>query len=197
MARYASFKAQVAVDAVRLPLRLAVYTLPMIFIRQEKPEDVSAIRHVNEQAFGVPQEAALVDVLREVARPYVSLVAVEGVRVVGHICFSPVTLEGSGSVLPAMGLAPMSVLPEYQRRGIGSQLVRAGLEECRRLDCEIVVVLGHPEYYPRFGFIPAHQKSLRSEYEGAEEAFMALELRPGALKGINGLVKYHEAFNSL
>jgi putative acetyltransferase len=169
----------------------------MLIIRQEIPEDVSAIRHVNEQAFDSSQEAALVDALRDAAHPFLSLVAVEDNQVVGHISFSPVTIEGGSPARPAMGLAPMSVLPEHQRRGIGSQLVHTGLEECRQLGCEIVVVLGHPEYYPRFGFRPAGEQGLRSEYEVPEEAFMVKELRQGTLNGMNGLVKYHAVFSSI
>ncbi|HVF28142.1 MAG TPA: N-acetyltransferase, partial [Pyrinomonadaceae bacterium] len=132
----------------------------MFTVRVESPEDISAIRRVNEQAFGSPQEAALVDALREVARPFVSIVAVEDDQVVGHISFRPVTIDGAGSVRRAMGLAPMAVLPEHQRRGIGSLLARAGLEECQQLGCDVVVVLGHPEYYPRFGFRPAGERGL-------------------------------------
>lgn len=169
----------------------------MLIIRRENPEDISVVRHVNKRAFGGPHEAALVDALRKAARPFVSLVAVKDDQVVGHISFSPAMIEGGGSVGPAMGLAPMAVLPECQRRGIGSQLVRAGLDECRRLGCEIVVVLGHPEYYPRFGFIPAHKKGLRCEYELSEGAFMVAELKAGALNRMDGLVKYHEAFSSV
>lgn len=169
----------------------------MLSVRPEKPEDIPAVRHVNEQAFDGPQEAALVDALRKAARPFVSLVAIEDGQVVGHIAFSPVTIEGGGSVRKAMGLAPMGVLPEHQRRGIGSRLVRAGLEECRRLGCEIVVVVGHPEYYPRFEFSPASEQGLRSEYEVPEEAFMVTELQAGALRGVRGLVKYHAAFSSV
>ena len=167
----------------------------MLITRRENPEDVSAVRQINLQAFGGPEEAALVDALREAARPFISLVAVAADRVVGHISFSPVMIEGRGPAPRAMGLAPMAVLPEYQRRGIGSQLVHAGLEECQRLGREVVVVVGHPRYYPRFGFIPAHGKGLRCEYEVPEEAFMVAELRPGALDGAGGIVRYHEAFS--
>ena len=93
-----------------------------------------------------------------------------------------------------MGLAPMAVLPEYQNQGVGSLLVRNGLSECQRAGFDIVVVLGHPRYYPRFGFIPASQKGLSCEYQVPDEAFMVIELRPGALNGMSGLVKYQPEF---
>ncbi|HEX8140742.1 MAG TPA: N-acetyltransferase [Pyrinomonadaceae bacterium] len=164
----------------------------MITIRAETAEDIPAIRQVNELAFGQPDEADLVDALRATAQPHISLVAVSAGRVVGHIFFSPVTLEAEDSVL-ILGLAPMAVLPEYQKRGIGSQLVQEGLKECQRSGCEVVVVVGHPEYYPRFGFIPASQKGLRCEYPVPDEAFMVTELRPNALVG-RGLVRYLPEF---
>jgi putative acetyltransferase len=169
----------------------------MITVRQERLEDIDAVRHVNEQAFGRPQEAALVDLLRVQAQPFVSLVAVEDEQVVGHIFFSPVTIEGSNCVGRAMGLAPMGILPDYQRRGIGSLLVREGLLACQRTGFDVVVVLGHPDYYPRFGFMVASEEGLRCEYEVPDEAFMVAELRPGALSAIEGLVKYDEAFRAV
>ena len=165
----------------------------MITIRAEIAADIPAVHRVNTQAFGRPGEADLVDALRAAARPYVSLVAASDGEVVGHIFFSPVTLEAEGSACGILGLAPMAVVPEYQRRGIGSQLVRAGLEECRRIGYDVVVVLGHPEYYPRFGFVPASRKGLRCEYSVPDEVFMVAELRPNALSG-QGLVKYRPEF---
>ncbi len=163
----------------------------MVTVRAEAAADIPAVHRVNELAFGRPGEADLVDALRAAARPYISLVAVDEGRVVGHIFFSPVTLEGEDSAI--LGLAPMAVLPEAQRRGIGSRLVRAGLEECRRIGCDAVVVLGHPEYYPRFGFVPASRKGLRCEYPVPDEVFMVTELRPNALSR-QGLVKYRPEF---
>ncbi len=96
-----------------------------------------------------------------------------------------------------MGLAPMAVAPEHQRKGIGSALVRAGLEQCKQLGFAAVVVLGHPEYYPRFGFSPSSRFGINSEYEVPEEVFMAMELQPGALSGKTGRVKYHAAFSNV
>lgn len=100
--------------------------------------------------------------------------------------------ENSGPAI--LGLAPMAVAPSHQRQGIGSALVRAGLERCRALGSGAVVVLGHPAYYPRFGFSPSVHFGIRSEYEVPEEAFMVLELQPGFLRGISGTVQYHAAF---
>ena len=169
----------------------------MIEIRAERAEDVTAVRRVNELAFGQPGEASLVAALRAAARPHISLVAVEDGQVVGHIFFSPVSIEPEDSSFKAMGLAPMAVLPEYQRRGVGSALVRAGLNGCRRIGRTAVVVVGHPEYYPRFGFRPASRFGLRCEYPVPDEVFMAAELEPGALAGRRGLVKYRPEFNEV
>jgi putative acetyltransferase len=165
-----------------------------MIIRAEKSEDRDAIHRVNELAFGRPNEAELVDALRANASPTISLVAVVGEQLAGHIFFSPVTVESDGGGFTAMGLAPMAVLPEYQNQGIGSRLVREGLRECHRLGHNIVVVLGHPKYYPRFGFAPASLKGLRSEYDVPDEVFMVSELVQGALGGRRGLVKYREEF---
>jgi putative acetyltransferase len=159
------------------------------------------VRRVNELAFGRQNEADLVDALREKARPYISIVATSDSpgapsdgELVGHIFFSPVSIEPGDDSFTAMGLAPMAVLPAHQNQGIGSQLVREGLRESQRLGYDIVVVLGHPNYYPRFGFVPAGLKGLRSEYYVADEVFMVAELIPGALAGRSGLVKYHSEF---
>src|SRR5687768_10718155 len=124
----------------------------MTTIRAETAEDIPAVRRVNELAFRQPDEANLVDALRTTAHPHISLVAVRNRQVVGHIFFSPVTLETVDSAFSILGLAPMAVLPENQRQGVGSQLVREGLKECQRIGCDVVVVVGHPEFYPRFGF---------------------------------------------
>ena len=167
----------------------------MITVRAEQPEDREAIHRVNELAFGRPEEGDLVDNLRASADPFISLVAIVYEQVAGHISFSPVTIESEKGVFTAIGLAPMSVLPEYQNKGIGSSLVREGLKECNRLGHDIVVVLGHSKFYPKFGFSPASLKGLRSEYAVPEEVFMVIELREGALAGRSGLVKYHPEFS--
>jgi putative acetyltransferase len=165
---------------------------PQPVIRLERPEDAAGVHETNEQAFGAPLEARLVDALRNTA-DYLSLVATIDERVVGHILFTPVTLEPPLDLRIA-GLAPMAVQPEHQRSGVGGRLIRAGLEECRRTGYAAVVVLGHPEYYPRFGFVPAHRFGLTCEFPSPPEAFMAIELQAGALKGISGLVRYLPQF---
>jgi len=167
-----------------------------MLIRAEKENDRDAVYAVNTSAFETPSEANLVDALLEQAQPVVSLVAEDNGEVVGHIMFSPVSLSEYPD-LKLMGLAPMAVAPEHQRKGIGSALVRAGLEQCKQLGFAAVVVLGHPEYYPRFGFSPSSRFDIDSEYEVPEDVFMAMELQPGALSGKTGRVKYHAAFSNV
>ena len=162
-------------------------------IRPEGAADIAAVRAVNRAAFETSAEADLVDALRDQAAAVVSLVAEDAGSVVGHILFSPVTLSGHAE-LKIMGLAPMAVLPAEQRRGIGSALVRAGLDRCQALGCGAVVVLGHPGYYPRFGFMPASRFGIGCEYDVPDEVFMALELEPGILRGQSGTIRYHAAF---
>jgi putative acetyltransferase len=164
-----------------------------IRIRLERPADIAAIRAVNRAAFETSLEADLVDALRERAQPIISLVADAAGSIVGHILFSPVTLSGHAA-LKIMGLAPMAVRPARQRRGIGSALVRAGLERCRQLGCSAVVVLGHAEYYPRFDFVPASHFGIGCEYDVPDDVFMALELEPGTLRGKSGTIRYHAVF---
>ena len=167
-----------------------------MLIRAQNKNDRDAVYAVNASAFETPSETNLVDALLEQAQPVVSLLAEDNGEVVGHIMFSPVSLSGYPD-LKMMGLAPMAVAPEHQRKGIGSALVRAGLEQCKQLGFAAVVVLGHPEYYPRFGFLPSSRFGIDSEYEVPEEVFMVMELQPGALSGKTGRVKYHAAFNNV
>lgn len=169
----------------------------MINVRSETSDDIAAVRRINELAFARPDEAALVDTLRKVAQPFLSLVAIDKDEAVGHILFTRVSIEGDESGRLVLGLAPMAVLPQYQRKGIGSQLVRTGLKECSRIGCDAVVVLGHPDYYPRFGFIPASRKGLSSEFPVPDDVFMVLELELGALEGRRGLVKYLPEFGQV
>ncbi|MFC1904828.1 GNAT family N-acetyltransferase [Chloroflexota bacterium] len=167
----------------------------MVVIRLETPEDAAAVRRLNEDAFGGTDEADIVDKLRSRQASTLSLVAADTDKIVGHILFSPVTIESEGTGFEAIALAPMAVLTAYQKSGIGSQLVRVGLEECQRLGHEIVVVLGHPEYYPRFGFIPARPEGIDCEFEAPDEVWMILELHEGALAGRKGTVKFQPEFS--
>ena len=162
-------------------------------VRLERPEDVNAVRAVNQTAFERAAESDLVDTLRRIARPIVSLVAEVDGAIVGHILFSPVTLS-SDPDLRVAGLAPMAVTPARQRQGIGSALVRAGLEECRAQGFVAVVVLGHARFYPRFGFAPASRFGINSTYAVPDDVFMALELVRRALSGKRGDIHYHPAF---
>lgn len=164
-------------------------------VRLEEARDQLAVHTINSAAFGRAEEARLVDLLRERAEPLVSLVAEEGAVVVGHIMFTPVSLAGYGGLI--MGLAPMAIEPARQRAGIGCALVRAGLERCKLLGAAAVVVLGHPEYYLKFGFSPAVRFGISCEYDVPAEAFMALELRPAALCGAAGAARYHAAFSEV
>jgi putative acetyltransferase len=166
-----------------------------ITVREEAPEDIGAIHSVNEAAFGRRQEADIVDALRARGAVTLSLVAVDKERVIGHIMFSPVTVASGASGFGALALAPMAVLPGFQRKGIGSRLVRAGLEKCRAMGHEVVVVLGYPDYYPQFGFERAAPLGIECEYEGVpDEAWMVLALQKGALKGRHGIVKFQPEF---
>jgi putative acetyltransferase len=136
-----------------------------------------------------------VDALRDRAAPIISLVAVVDDRIVGHIIFSPMTLQ-SDPTLFVMALGPVAVMPDHQRRGIGSALVRAGLDECRRLGCAAIFLIGHAAYYPRFGFVPASRFGITSEYDVRDEVFLALELNEGALREQEGIIRYHAAFGA-
>ena len=168
-----------------------------LIIRREEPQDVAAIRFVNEQAFDGSAEANAIDALRERGAATLSLVAVIEDRVVGHLFFSPVTIEAPDRSWPGLGLAPLAVLPEYQRQGIGTALMNTGLEECRRLGYSRVIVLGHPDYYPRFGFERASCCGVRFEFEAPDEACMILALQPGALDGLSGVAKYQPEWSGV
>ncbi len=164
-----------------------------VAVRPEAAADLTAVREVNERAFGRTGEADIVDSLRGVAGA-ISLVAVVDGRVVGHVLFTPVTLEHKKKGMTGVGLAPLAVLPEFQKQGVGSALVRSGLEACRAAGHALVVVIGHPKYYPRFGFVTAIRHGFSSEYPVPPAAFMICELTPGALAAAFGLVKYRPEF---
>lgn len=167
-------------------------------VRAERGGDHAAVARILARAFPTPAEAALVEVLRGRTEPQVSLVAeCEGSGVVGHILFTPVAVGDAAPDGSLLGLAPMAVGPDHQRRGIGSALVTAGLAACAEVGATAVVVLGHPDYYPRFGFAPAWESGLYYRKPGPNPAFLAQALAPGALDAVQGEVRYHAAFDGL
>jgi putative acetyltransferase len=168
----------------------------MVTIRLETPKDYAAVREVNRRAFNRENEARLVDTLRQEGGT-ISLVAEAAGQIAGHILFSPMGIETQTGVAPALSLAPMAVLPEFQNRGIGSELARRGLEECRRQGHGVVLVLGHADFYPRFGFSPARSQGIEPPFKAQDEAWMALALQPGALDGVRGTAKYPPAFDEV
>jgi putative acetyltransferase len=176
---------------------LAIHTgeLSMIKIRKEVPRDQAAVYHINELAFENGSEAALVDKLRISCDDYLAFVAVDQDAVVGHILFTPATLDNS--VFVGMGLAPMAVLPSHQRKGIGSLLIQHGVKHLSESGCPFIIVLGHPEYYPRFGFELASNYKLSSQWEGVpDEAFMALVFNKDALPKVGGIARYRAEFDA-
>lgn len=161
-------------------------------IRSERPADAATVRSINEAAFGRPDEADLIDRLRAEGAVLLSLVAERAAQAVGHILFSRMWVDPPGLPIPAVALAPMAVRPEHQRQGIGAALIRAGLEDLRTKGEQIVLVLGHPDYYRRFGFSPGKARNLEHPFPPA--AFMALELIPNSPSGIRGKVRYPAPF---
>lgn len=161
-------------------------------IREETPDDQEQVRRVNEAAFGRADEADLVDQLRAENVVLASLVAESDSEIFGHILFTRMSIESDGARIPAVALAPLAVLPQHQRKGIGGELIRKGLDLLRKRGEEIVIVLGHPDYYPHFGFSCESARCLESPFP--PEAYMALALKQGALSGVRGSVKYPAAF---
>lgn len=171
----------------------------LLKVRAEAAEDISAIRKLNKKAFKGNDESKLIDAIRESDGfiPGLSLAAEKDGKIVGHILFSPVKIKGPSGAAPALALAPMAVLPAFQNQGIGTELVKRGLDECRKLGHKIVVVVGHAGYYPRFGFVKAGEKGLQLPFEAPDEIFMVIELVPGALSEVNGTVEYPPAFHAV
>ncbi len=162
----------------------------VVVVRKESPADVEAIRALHTTSFPTAAEAELVDALRSAGRLSISLVAVEGDSVIGHVGFSPVTVDGEPL---GLGLAPVAVRFDCRQRGVAAQLIRAGLELCRQAAAGVVVVLGNPRYYSRFGFESGEHHRLRDEYRGGD-AFQAIELVQGSLPAGGGLVRYAAEF---
>ena len=170
----------------------------MTKIRFEKPEDIAFIHSVNEQAFGRVSEAKLIDTLRLACTDRLSLVADDNGSIIGHLMFTPVVVTDGKQKTEGMGLAPMAVLPSRQRQGIGTQLVDSGLQILKEKGCPFVIVLGHPEYYPRFGFQAASGCNIRTQWDGVpDEAFMILFMDHEAMKNVSGVATFRDEFNDV
>ncbi len=162
-----------------------------VLVRDETAADEAAVRSVVTRAFGRADEARLVDALRAAGKATIALVAEREERIVGHVLFSSVVLAGAPA---GVGLAPLAVAPDAQRRGVGGALVSAGLARCRAAGCGFVAVLGDPAYYGRFGFVAADRYGVTCEYDVAPGAFQVIELVPRALAGRCGVVRYAPEF---
>ena len=167
-----------------------------ITVREESENDIAAVDEVNEAAFNRRAEADLVLNLRNHGKVLLSLVAEQDGAIIGHILFTPMRIvSDNGDEYAAVGLGPIAVLPEFQKQGVGSKLMESGLDRCRKEEHEIMLVLGHPSYYPRFGFRPAVDFGIRCAYDVPDDAFMALELTPGALSQVSGKAYYEPEFD--
>lgn len=171
----------------------------MVSFAPEKNDDILPIREVVIAAFSQTNEAKLVEAIRNSQNfiPELSIVATEKENLLGHILFSPIIIEAQGQTFSALALAPLAVTPTRQRQGIGTELVQVGLSKCHELDHNLVVVLGHPSYYQRFGFQTANQFGISALFPVPEQAFMVLELKPGALRNVSGIVRYPAYFNEV
>jgi putative acetyltransferase len=169
----------------------------LIIIREERPEDIAAIRCVNLESFGRPQEANLIEMLRTNGGILLSLVATYDSQVIGHILYSPVTAGFSEKKIGGAGLGPMAVLPKYQRQGVGGKLIEFGITRLKQSGCPFIVVLGHADYYPRFGFRPASDYWLKCEWSVPDNAFMALVLDESKIRDLSGLAKYRAEFSNI
>jgi putative acetyltransferase len=166
-------------------------------IRDEAAGDAPAVRAVHEEAFESPVEARIVDALRASCPERLSLVAERDGAVVGHILYTPVEIDADGGVLRGYGLAPVAVRSAWQRQGIGAALIHAGTARLRGAGVPYVIVLGHPEYYPRFGFEPASRYGVRCQWPGVpDDAFMLLVLDPTVVPRLGGLARYRPEFDA-
>jgi putative acetyltransferase len=167
----------------------------MVTIRPEQPADIPAVRRVHEASFPTRAEADLVDRVRADGKAAVSLIAQDDGNVIGHALFSPVTFDPAAAVT-AFALAPMAVMPGHEKHAVGRRLVQNGLAECHAQGACLVVVLGEPDYYGRFGFERASRHGLRNEF-GAEEEFMVFLLDARAHPTPGTVVKYAPEFSAL
>ena len=172
-----------------------------LIIRQETPNDFNEVYEVIQIAFGQDNEAKLVDALRRdptVFIPELSLVATDNNRIVGHILFTKIIIkDDKGNMNESLGLAPMAVTPEFQKRGIGGQLIKQGLEVAEGSDFKSVIVLGHEHYYPKFGFEPADKWNIKAPFDVPSDVFLAIELVKDGLKNISGTVIYPKEFGTV
>ena len=169
----------------------------MIEIRKENPDDYDDVRAINDLAFGQSIEGEIVKSIRDACDEIVSLVALNDGEIVGHILFSPVLVRNDGKEIKAMGLGPMAVLPKFQKQGIGTLLVNEGIKIIKNSKYHFIVVLGHPDYYPRFGFEKASKYELVPQWDGIpDEAFMVLFLDTSAINLFSGVVQYRDEFSS-
>lgn len=168
----------------------------MIEIREEKKEDYKAIREVNDKAFKQSQEGILVDKIRESGTEVLSLVAVSEGKVVGHIFFSMAKIENQPSLKKGMALAPMAVSPQHQNQSIGSMLIKEGIKRLKVKSVPYIIVLGHEDYYPRFGFEKASKYGIKCQWDGVpDEAFMIMILDEKVMENVHGVAKYRDEFN--
>ncbi|MFC2094365.1 GNAT family N-acetyltransferase [Bacteroidota bacterium] len=168
----------------------------MVKIREERIEDFEAVREINNNAFGQPEEGRIVDKIREACEEIISLVAVEGEKVLGHIFFSPAVINYNGKKIKGMGLAPMAVHPDYQNKGIGTLLVNEGIKKVKETGCLFIIVLGHDKYYPRFGFETASIYGIKPQWKGVpDEAFMIMILDKEKMTGVSGVATYRKEFD--
>ena len=169
----------------------------MPLIRPEQSGDFEPVHALLQASFGREAEARLVDRLRASGKIALALVAEEKERILGHVVLSKIVAGVEGGEVSALALAPLAVAPAFQRLGIGSALVSAGLERCRLERHSRVLVLGDPVYYARFGFVPAARFGLKCPFPVPENSFMAVELESGAFAGVSGMVRYGHEFEDL
>ena len=165
-----------------------------IVIREEGADDIAAVREVNWCAFGQEQESNIVDALRANGGALLSLVAIMNDRIVGHVIYSPVSVS---DMVNGAALGPMAVLPEHQRQGIGTRLVEAGNQKIKDAGHPFIIVVGHAEYYPRFGFRPASEYGVKCEWDVPNDVFMVLVLDPAKMQGMSGLARYRHEFSTI
>ncbi len=165
----------------------------MIHIRPENPNDLETIHHVYLKAFNRENEANLVGLLRRAGKASISLVILDGRRIIGHVLFSPVDLIPNPLNLTGVGMGPVGILPKFQGRGFGSKLIKEGLDVCRQKGLDFTVVVGEPSYYSRFGFLRAGDFNLKNEY-GVDDEFRVIEMRTGILNNVSGLIKNQPEF---